>query len=130
MAYDRQKSKDAIDELIKKEREHIKDLKKRIEERKADKLPVDHLEKAVEDEERKINGKEEIRERVDGFSSIGTIDAYITAEQKAVDDGKAELAKLRGKSPKPQDEIDKLDRLVHLLEKQIEGKKEAKGAIV
>lgn len=126
----RDRSKKAIDRLIKDEEEKIKALKQRKAEREKDHRPTDDLDRDIQNQEQMIKGKEEVRDVVDGFGQVDTIDKLIEFEKSLLADGKKELQRLRGLAPKPQAAIDTLARLIERLEKEIQGKEEAKGALV
>jgi predicted nucleic acid-binding Zn-ribbon protein len=127
---DRTGSKAAIAQKIAEEWKHIAELEKRKKEREKDKLPVDHLDREIEDEHEKIRGKKKILDIVDDFGQMDAVDKEIAGEEAWLADAKKALEKLRGEEPKPRELIDKLAGRVRDFEKCIEGKKIAKGAIL
>jgi chromosome segregation ATPase len=127
---DRDKSKEAIAEKIKEEQAKIDKWNEDIKQRKKDGRPFDDLTNNIDNENARIAGKKKVSELVDGFSQMPAIEAEIKEEQELLKGKKKEIEELRGREPKPRSEIDKLAREIRLLENMIEGKGEAKRALI
>ena len=127
---DREKSLSAIDDLIKEERNKVRELEARKREREKQGLPTDHLDREIENENQAITGKETVRGIVDGYGQDDAIQQELKAEETLLEDGKKALEQLRRASPKDQRAIDELDRNVERLKHRIAGKEKAQGAVV
>ena len=139
---DRDKSKAAIAKLIEDEKKKIKELEDRRKEREKEKHDTGDLDKEIENEKEKIAGKEEISGKdggkggiIDQFGQIDAVEEAITDEEKELKKKKDDVADLRKKASIPrskeqQENIDKLDNEIRKLTKKIEGKEEAKKALV
>jgi hypothetical protein len=131
---DRPESKRAINKKIKDEEDHIAGIEARKKAKREGNpnADVSDLDQDIALENAKISGKKETLKAIEDDPILNTdgVDKLIQDEQDALDQKKKDLEELRKQEPKPREKIDKAQKEVNELAKKIEGKKEAKGALV